>query len=166
MNSVRSWCNDHIYRMVKERYSNIWPNQTIVPDQSELTILLCQPMIIYICRILTASAWYSGLQLLPSYIWSLIGGYSVAQPIFVGMESKFGLLFPKFDRSTSQLWKLFCDMNSKTVWNWINSTKYFLTEHTLRANFQFQSRSICLLLVSVSCTHTCLCRSQEDQGWY
>ena len=25
-----------------------------------------------------------------------IGGYSVAQPIFVGMESKFGLYFPKF----------------------------------------------------------------------
>ena len=37
-----------IYRMVKERYSNIWPNQTIVSDQSELTILLCQPMIIYV----------------------------------------------------------------------------------------------------------------------
>ena len=35
---------DHIYRMVKERYSNIWPNQTIVSDQSELTILLCQSM--------------------------------------------------------------------------------------------------------------------------
>ena len=27
-----------------------------------------------------------------------IGGYSVAQPIFVGMESKFGLLFPKYSR--------------------------------------------------------------------
>ena len=27
-----------------------------------------------------------------------IGGYSVAQPIFVGMESKFGLFFPKFQR--------------------------------------------------------------------
>ena len=25
-----------------------------------------------------------------------IGGYSVAQPVFVGMESKFGLYFPKF----------------------------------------------------------------------
>ena len=25
-----------------------------------------------------------------------IGGYSVAQPIFVGMESKFGLYFPKY----------------------------------------------------------------------
>ena len=35
---------DHIYRMVKERYSNIWPNQTIGSDQSELTILLCQPI--------------------------------------------------------------------------------------------------------------------------
>ena len=43
-----SLVNDHIYRMVKERYSNIWPNQTIVSDQSELTILLCQPMIIYV----------------------------------------------------------------------------------------------------------------------
>ena len=40
--------NDHIYRMVKESNSNIWPNQTIVTDQSELTILLCQPMIIYV----------------------------------------------------------------------------------------------------------------------
>ena len=61
----------YVYRMAKERYSNIWPNQTIVSDQSELTILLCQPMN-YICRILTAAAWYSDLQLLPSYIWSLI----------------------------------------------------------------------------------------------
>ena len=26
------------------KYSYIWPNQTIVSDQSELTILLCQPM--------------------------------------------------------------------------------------------------------------------------
>lgn len=25
-----------------------------------------------------------------------IGGFSVAQPIFVGMETKFGLYFPKF----------------------------------------------------------------------
>ena len=32
----------------KKGYSNIWPNQTIVSDQSELTILLCQPMIIYV----------------------------------------------------------------------------------------------------------------------
>ena len=39
---------DHIYRMIKEKYSNIWPNQTIVSDQSELTILFCQPMIIYL----------------------------------------------------------------------------------------------------------------------
>ena len=61
--------NDHIYRMVKKSNSNIWPNQTIVSDQSILTILLCQPMN-YIC-ILTAAAWYSGLQLLPSYIWLL-----------------------------------------------------------------------------------------------
>ena len=35
--------------MWKVKYSNIWPNQTIVSDQSELTILLCQPMIIYVC---------------------------------------------------------------------------------------------------------------------
>ena len=27
-----------------------------------------------------------------------VGGFSVAQPIFVGMESKFGLYFPKFQR--------------------------------------------------------------------
>ena len=39
---------DHVYRMWKVKYSNIWPNQTIVSDQSELTILLCQPMIIYV----------------------------------------------------------------------------------------------------------------------
>ena len=26
--------NDHIYRMVKESNSNIWPNQTIVSNQS------------------------------------------------------------------------------------------------------------------------------------
>ena len=35
--------------MVIVKYSNIWPNQTIVSDQSELTILLCQLMIIYVC---------------------------------------------------------------------------------------------------------------------
>ena len=40
--------NDHIYRMVKESNSNIWPNQTIVSDQSERMILLCQLMIIYV----------------------------------------------------------------------------------------------------------------------
>ena len=69
--TVNQWVteifNDHLYRMVKESNSNIWPNQTIVSDQSELTLLSCQPMI----RILTAAAWYSCLQLLPSYIWSL-----------------------------------------------------------------------------------------------
>ena len=26
------------------KYSNIWPNQTIISDQLELTILLCQPI--------------------------------------------------------------------------------------------------------------------------
>ena len=58
---------DHVYRMVKERYSNIWPNQTIVSDQSELTILLCQPIN---CLLLMKPTlpWYSSLQLLPSYI--------------------------------------------------------------------------------------------------
>ena len=35
--------------MVIVKYSNIWTNQTIVSDQSELTILLCQPMIINVC---------------------------------------------------------------------------------------------------------------------
>ena len=62
---------DHIYRMVKERYSNIWPNQTIVSHQSELTILLCQPMN-SLLLIKTTLSWYSSLQLLPSYIWSLV----------------------------------------------------------------------------------------------
>jgi len=56
--------NDHIYRMVKESGSNIqhciWPIYTFVSTND------------YICRILTAAAWYSGLQLLPSYIWSLV----------------------------------------------------------------------------------------------
>ena len=52
------------------KYSNIWPNQTIVSDQSELTILLCQPMNSLLLMKTTLS-WYSGLQLLPSYIWSL-----------------------------------------------------------------------------------------------
>lgn len=31
-----------------------------------------------------------------------IGGYSVALPIFSGIESKFGLCFPKFSRSQNQ----------------------------------------------------------------
>ena len=53
--------------MVKERYSNIWPNQTIVSDQSELTILLCQLMN-SLLLMKTTLPWYSGLQLLPSYI--------------------------------------------------------------------------------------------------
>ena len=65
---TQSNLKDHIYRMVKERYSNIWPNQTIVSDQSELTIPLCQPMN---CLLLmkTTLPWNSGLQLLPSYIY-------------------------------------------------------------------------------------------------
>ena len=36
------------------------------------------------------------MQVLPSSHPDHIGGFSVAQPIFVGMESKFGLFFPKF----------------------------------------------------------------------
>ena len=64
--------------MVKERYSNIWLNQTIVSDQSELTILLCQPMnSLLIMK--TTLPWYSSLQLLPSYIydpWFLCSLYS------------------------------------------------------------------------------------------
>ena len=59
---------DHVYRMVKERYSNIWPNQTIVSDQSELTILLCQPTN-SLLLMKTTLPQYSGLQLLPSYIY-------------------------------------------------------------------------------------------------
>ena len=59
--------NDHIYRMVKESNSNIWPNQTIVSDQSDLTILLCQPMN-SLLLMKTTLPWYSSLQLLPSYI--------------------------------------------------------------------------------------------------
>ena len=54
--------------MVKERYSNIWPNQTIVSDQSELTILLCQAMN-SLLLMKTTLPWYSSLQLLPSYIY-------------------------------------------------------------------------------------------------
>ena len=61
---------DHVYRMWKVKYSNIWPNQTIVSDQSELTILLCQPMN-SLLLMKTSLPWYSSLQLLPSYIWSL-----------------------------------------------------------------------------------------------
>ena len=71
--------NDHIYRMVKERYSNIWPNQTIVSDQSELTILLCQPMN-SLLLMKTTLPWYSSLQLLPAYIddpWVLIARLSL-----------------------------------------------------------------------------------------
>ena len=59
---------DHLYRMVKESNSNIWANQTIVSDQSELTILLCQPMN-SLLLMKTTLPWYSGLQLLPSYIY-------------------------------------------------------------------------------------------------
>ena len=59
--------NYNIYRMVKESNSNIWPNQTIVSDQSELTILLCQPMT-NLLLMKTTLPWFSSLQLLPSYI--------------------------------------------------------------------------------------------------
>ena len=64
----KNWINDHIYSIVKERYSNIWPNQTIVSDHSELIILLCQPMH-SLLLMKTTLPWYSGLQLLPSYIY-------------------------------------------------------------------------------------------------
>ena len=66
-NNVWTVSKDHVYRMVKERYSNIWPNQTIVFDQSELTILLCQPMN-SLLQMKTTLPWYRSLQLLPSYI--------------------------------------------------------------------------------------------------
>ena len=62
------YSNDHMYRMVKERYSNIWPIQTIASDQSELNILLCQPMN-SLLLMKTTLPWYSGFQLLPSYIY-------------------------------------------------------------------------------------------------
>ena len=70
------YLNDRIYRMVKERYSNISLNQTIVSDQSELTILLCQLMNSLILM-KTTLPWYSGLQLLPSYIWSLSNSHII-----------------------------------------------------------------------------------------
>ena len=55
--------NDHIYRMVKESNSNIWPIRT------HYTFVSTND---YTCRILTAAAWYSSLQLFPSYIWSMV----------------------------------------------------------------------------------------------
>ena len=68
------WCwrsKDHVYRMWKVKYGNIWPNQTIVSDQSELTILLCQPMIIYVCSEDDVNwvQWPSTFHIL--YTWSL-----------------------------------------------------------------------------------------------
>ena len=44
------------------------PNHYIWPIRTHYTFVSTND---YICRILTAAAWYSGLQLLPSYIWSL-----------------------------------------------------------------------------------------------
>ena len=73
---------DHIYRMWKVKYSNIWPNQTIVSDQSELTILLCQPMIIYVCSEDDVNwvQWPSTFHIL--YTWSLIPSLSFVFYIF------------------------------------------------------------------------------------
>ena len=51
------------------KYSNLWPKQTIVSDQSELTILLCQPMN-SLLLMKTTLPWYSGLQLVPSHIYN------------------------------------------------------------------------------------------------
>ena len=59
--------NDHIYRMVKESNSNI--QYCIWPIRTHYTFVSTND---YIYRILTAPAWYSSHQLLPSYIWSLI----------------------------------------------------------------------------------------------
>ena len=61
------WGNDHIYRMVKESNSNI--QHCIWPIRPHYTFVSTND---YICRILTAAACYSSLQLLPSYIWSLM----------------------------------------------------------------------------------------------
>ena len=44
------------------------PNHCIWPIRTHYTFVSTND---YICRILTAAAWYSSLQLLPSYIWSL-----------------------------------------------------------------------------------------------
>ena len=57
--------NDHIYRMVKESNNNI--QHCIWPIRTHYTFVSTND---HIYRILTAAAWYSGLQLLPSYIWS------------------------------------------------------------------------------------------------
>ena len=79
---------DHVYRMVKVKYSNIWPNQTIVSDQSELTILLCQPMILYVCSEDDVN-WVqrpSTFHIL--YTWSLFQPESSEQPGSVRVKIK------------------------------------------------------------------------------
>ena len=70
---------DHVYRMWKIKYSNIWPNQTIVSDQSELTILLCQPMIIYVCSEDDVNWVQRPSTFTILYTWSLVGGLSTPQ---------------------------------------------------------------------------------------
>ena len=64
--------NDHIYRMVKESNSNI--QHCIWTIRTHYIFVSTND---YKCRILTAAAWYRGLQLLPFYIWSL--GSSVGE---------------------------------------------------------------------------------------
>ena len=63
---------DHVYRMVKEQVQQYLtkPNHCIWPIRTHYTFVSTND---HIYRILTAAAWYSGLQLLPSYIWSLGG---------------------------------------------------------------------------------------------
>ena len=68
-----SWeIKDHIYRMVKVKVQQYLtkPNHCIWPIRTHYTFVSTND---YIYRILTAAAWYSSLQLLPSYIWSLEG---------------------------------------------------------------------------------------------
>ena len=60
--------NNHIYRMVKESNSNF--QHCIWPIRTHYTFVSTND---YIFRILTAAACHNGLQLLPSYIWSLPG---------------------------------------------------------------------------------------------
>ena len=59
---------DHVYRMVKVKYSNIWPNQTIVSNQS---LYFCVNQWLYMYVVKTTSAGHSDHQLLPFYIWLL-----------------------------------------------------------------------------------------------
>ena len=67
MKPYLSWAKDHLYRMVIVEVQQYLtkPNHS---DQSELTILLCQPMN-SLLLMKTTLPWYSNLQLLPSYIY-------------------------------------------------------------------------------------------------